>query len=154
ALLTALTLAASGREMAALLRPRPASLAWGAAAAVVLVGACWLGFHLLAPRLFPLRVAAADLYARFPERDATRAVLVPAGAFAEEIIWRGGIQSALARRCGRLTFLASAVIYAASHATSGSWLLVALALVLGAFWSLLRQLTGSLIPAVVSHLAF
>ena len=149
ALSTALALAVDGRGIARLFRPTLRGWLLGAAGALALVAIPFLAFRVLAPHLPALAAATRDLYAQFPNRDLAHALLISGIVVAEEIIWRGFVQSALR---GRVAL--SALVYALAHLTCGSPLLVALALVLGAFWSFLRQASGSLVAPLVSHLAF
>ena len=144
--LTALALFADGRAILRLFRPSGRAAVYGLAGAVAAVAIPYLGF-----RLFGAALAAPtqDLYARFPNRDLAHGLVIAGVVVAEEIIWRGFVQSALRNRV-----LLSAAVYGAAHLTSGSWLLVALALGLGAFWSWLRNISGSLVAPLASHLAF
>jgi len=154
ALLGTLAVATHGRELAALLRPRPSALALGALAAAALATVTYAVWTLAAARVPGLPGAAQQLYAQFPRRSAADALVVGAIVAVEEILFRGVVQSALAARTGRLAAPAAALVYAAAHATTGLPLLIALALGLGLFWSLLRAWSGSLWPALVSHLAW
>jgi len=154
ALLSLLVLATQGRSIQVLFRLRVRPLLIGLVAAPLLVAACYAGFAVLAPRLPALARGTAELYARFPERGPAQAVVIVLVVLAEEILWRGALQSALAPRCGRATTLGAALVYALAHVTAGSLLLVVMALVLGALWSLLRALTDSLWPPLLTHLAF
>jgi membrane protease YdiL (CAAX protease family) len=149
AVLTALALVTDGRAILRLFRPTPRAALAGLVAAVALVVLPQLGFRLVAPHWPALASSAAGLYARFPQRDLLYGLVIGGVVFAEEIIWRGWVQNALRGR-----ILLSALVYAAAHVTSGSPLLVALALVLGAFWSWLRRFSGGLFAPALSHLAF
>jgi membrane protease YdiL (CAAX protease family) len=44
------------------------------------------------------------------------------------------------------------VLYAAAHAPARSWLLTAVALACGAFWTALRAGSRSLVPCTLAHL--
>ena len=145
-ILTALSLAAEGRTILRLFRPKVRGLTFGLAAAVAIVVLPYAGFRLLGPQL---AAPTQELYSWFPERDLLHAFVICGVVVAEEIIWRGFVQSALDNRV-----LLSAFVYATAHVTSGSWLLVALALVMGALWSWLRRKTGGLLAPLLSHLAF
>jgi membrane protease YdiL (CAAX protease family) len=143
-------------RLAALLKPRAADLMLGVTAALALVGAGRLAFHLATLRWPQLALAVGDLYAELPARDLAHGALLLTTALLEELIWRGAVQSALATRLGRPVAGAAAatLLYTLGHATCGSWLLVGLAAGCGAFWSALRAYSGSLLPSLVSHLAF
>ena len=71
----------------------------------------------------------------------------------EELVWRGLVHSALLSRVGRWSAaLLGAVAYALAHAPVGSAVLTLAALGCGVVWGALRAQTGSLVPALLSHL--
>ena len=80
-------------------------------------------------------------------------VIVFATSPSEEVLWRGAVFARLTRRYGAgwrpvvLTTLA----YAGFVALSGSVVLALAALVCGAVWARQRQVTGSIVPSLVSH---
>jgi membrane protease YdiL (CAAX protease family) len=69
----------------------------------------------------------------------------------EEVFWRGFIQRRLVGRWGAAGFGLSVLAYGLVHVASGNAMLVAAALVCGAFWGLLYLRSRSLWPNVVSH---
>ena len=146
ALLTVLALAVDGRAIVRLFRPSARGAWMGLAAAVASVAIPYLGFRVLGAQLVG---ATGELYRHFPNRDWPYAFVIAAVVVAEEIIWRGFVQSALRGRV-----ILSALVYALAHVTSGSWLLVALALAFGGFWSWLRKVSDGLFAPLLSHLAF
>lgn len=82
-------------------------------------------------------------------------VLLPVIVICEEIVWRGAVQGALARRMRWLPAAATgALIYALAHAPIGSPALVLTCLVAGFCWNALRGLTDSLPVAVIAHLVW
>ena len=82
-------------------------------------------------------------------------VLLPVIVICEEIVWRGAVQGALARRTAWLpTAMIGALIYAIAHAPIGSPALVLTCLVAGFCWSALRGLTDSLPVVVIAHLVW
>jgi hypothetical protein len=72
---------------------------------------------------------------------------------SEEVLWRGAVFARLTRRYGPgwrpVVFTAAA--YALFVGFSGSLVLPLAALVCGAVWARQRQITGSLVPGLVSH---
>jgi membrane protease YdiL (CAAX protease family) len=74
---------------------------------------------------------------------------------AEEVLWRGSLIEALR---GVVSPPAGAAISIASYAlvqlASGSWVVVALAAVCGALWTLERLWTRSLVPPLITHAAW
>ena len=80
-------------------------------------------------------------------------VIVFATSPSEEVLWRGAVFARLTRRYGagwRPVVLAT-VAYAGFVALSGSVVLALAALVCGAVWTRQRQVTGSIVPGLVSH---
>src|SRR4029453_13370055 len=80
-------------------------------------------------------------------------VIVFATSPSEEVLWRGAVFARLTRRYGAgwrpvvLTTLA----YAGFVALSGIVVLALAALICGAVWTRQRQITGSIVPGLVSH---
>ena len=80
-------------------------------------------------------------------------VIVFATSPSEEVLWRGAVFARLTRRYGagwRPVVLAT-VAYAGFVALSGSAVLALAALICGAVWTRQRQVTGSIVPSLVSH---
>jgi membrane protease YdiL (CAAX protease family) len=74
---------------------------------------------------------------------------------AEELFWRGLVQSALMRRYGRWTGAAlGAMAYAGVHVASGNFTLLGAAGVAGAHWSVLYAAGVPLGALIVSHVAW
>lgn len=146
----------AGADLRPLLKPTPRLLALGLAAGAVSVLASY-GLYPLLVRLAPWATLETELlYAAFraPSLLVASIVLVPI-IFGEEIVWRGVVQSTLARRLGAWGgALAAGTVYALASIAIGSPLLVLISLALGLLWSLLRALTGSLVPTLVAHVAW
>jgi membrane protease YdiL (CAAX protease family) len=72
---------------------------------------------------------------------------------SEEVLWRGAVFARLTRRYGAgwRPVVLSAVAYAFFVGLSGSLVLPLAALVCGVVWARQRQVTGSLVPSLVSH---
>lgn len=84
---------------------------------------------------------------------ATRLALIVGPA--EEIFWRGLVQSALMRRFGRWRGAAlAALAYAGVHVTTGNFTLFGAAGVAGAHWCLLYAARVPLGTLIVSHVAW
>jgi membrane protease YdiL (CAAX protease family) len=87
------------------------------------------------------------------EEIATRLAVVIGPA--EELFWRGLVQSALMRRYGRWTGAAlAAVAYGGVHVVSGNFTLLGAAGVAGAHWSALYAAGVPLGALIVSHVAW
>jgi membrane protease YdiL (CAAX protease family) len=140
----------------ALLRPTRAAVVAGAVAAAAMVAATY-GLYSLVSRVAPaLARDTAQLYARFDAGPhAWRAILLVPIVVGEEIVWRGLVQGALARRLGAgPTVVVAALIYAAVHAPVGSSVLVLAALGCGLVWGGLRANTAGLAAPIIAHLVW
>jgi membrane protease YdiL (CAAX protease family) len=85
---------------------------------------------------------------------AVTALLVVVGTSpAEEVLWRGAVFARATRRLGPgwRPVAATTGLYAAVAGLSGHPVLLLAALVSGAVWARQRQVTGSLVPGIVSH---
>jgi membrane protease YdiL (CAAX protease family) len=80
-------------------------------------------------------------------------VLVFGTSPSEEVLWRGAVFARMTRRYGPgwRPVVATTVAYAAFVGLSGSLVLALAALVCGAVWARQRQVTGSIVPSLVSH---
>jgi len=106
---------------------------------------------------FPgLRADVAGLYSAFQRPGALMAILmVPLVVAFEEIVWRGAIHNALARRMFLpLAVVAGAALYTLAHVPIGSSALLLASLGAGLSWSALRAYTDSLPAVVVAHLVW
>ena len=93
------------------------------------------------------------LYGRFGGPVWWRPLALVPIVVAEELVWRGAVQSALRRRHGaRTTVLLAAALYALAHLPVGSPFLVALAFGCALVWSGLRATTASLLAPTLAHL--
>lgn len=72
---------------------------------------------------------------------------------AEEVLWRGAVFAGLARRLGPdwRAVTATTLLYTLFVGLSGNPALTLAACACGAVWARQRQITGSLVPGVVSH---
>jgi membrane protease YdiL (CAAX protease family) len=136
------------------LRPTWRLAAAGAASGLALYGLCLAGALVL--RGTPLWPGVQDLagLARRGTPLLVAALVVALGAApGEEALWRGAVFARATRRLGAgwRPVVEATATYAAFVALSGSLVLVLAALVCGAVWARQRQVTGSLVPSVVSH---
>jgi membrane protease YdiL (CAAX protease family) len=138
------------------LRPSTPLLAVGATAGGLMAAATYL-LHAPLARLSPLVATdTARLYASFRALPPVMAslALLPV-IFAEELVWRGVVQTELARHFGSWRGVTlAALAYALAQAPLGSPLLVAVALLGGMVWSTLRAASGSLVPSLLAHLVW
>ncbi|MCX7007207.1 MAG: CPBP family intramembrane metalloprotease [Kiritimatiellaeota bacterium] len=129
----------------------------GLLTAVVLYGVFWLGNRLLHEFLPLAANGIRKIYALQGDASTLRVALLIGLLFgpAEELVWRGAIQRALAERLGAVRGLFAATgLYAAAHLASGNPMLVLAALVCGLFWGALYQRTGSVLLVAINHAAW
>ena len=148
-----------------LLRPRAGALALGAAGGVAMAGATY-GLHRALVPFFPaLPAATRGLYGVLNSagyRPLALGALVVVVSFCEEVVWRGRPLADVAagadrsRLDGRALAQVAAVafLYGAASLASGSLLLGVLAAGCGFTWGLLRVVSRSLWPAVLTHAAW
>ena len=152
----ALLLAFEARRWLPLLRPTVAWVALGAVAGAAMVVATRALYPVAVARVPAVALQTARLYAAFHalSRAAAMAALVPV-VVGEELVWRGAVYGALARRWGAPAAIGlGTLVYAAAHAPVGSQLLVLIAAACAFLWSLLRAATGSLVPALICHVVW
>ena len=157
--LSATVLSVDRQLMRELLRPALRPFVIGVAGAAVMIAATYLLFPLLSEAIPAIGTRTHDLYSLFltgRPRSSVILFVIPI-IVAEEILWRGAFQEWVATRFASTPFLIatlSAVTYAVAHAPFGSLLLVAIAFVCGLYWSAMRQISGSLLPSLIAHLAW
>jgi membrane protease YdiL (CAAX protease family) len=143
-------------ETRRLLKPRPGPLAIGAAAGAVMIAATYLLYPLCVRLWTPLGGQVHDLYQLlFRGQDrAFLAVVVGTMSICEEILFRGWLLTPTGGGGRAARLVVASLFYASIHCMSGSPLLIALALVCGLVWGLLRNLTDSLWTSVVCHVTW
>ncbi|MGH2725031.1 MAG: CPBP family glutamic-type intramembrane protease [Actinomycetota bacterium] len=135
-------------------RVRPRDLALGTAAAGALYGIFLVGDRMarrIMPRGAPEIDAVYGLRSLIPVPEiAARLALVIAPA--EELFWRGLVQSRLSRRYGAVGGAAlAAAAYGGAHGVTGNATLVGAASVAGAFWSALAAAGIPMGALIASH---
>ena len=103
--------------------------------------------------LWPWAERVADLTRTTAPAGLAALVIVFATAPSEEVLWRGAVFARLTRRYGAgwRPVVLTTVAYAGFVALSGSVVLALAALICGAVWTRQRQVTGSIVPSLVSH---
>jgi membrane protease YdiL (CAAX protease family) len=157
--LAAWVLAREGASVRALLRPRASTLGAGLVAGMAMTVASKLLYGALASRVPLIASDVARLYGQLEAGGAissgTRAMALVPVILGEELVWRGVVQGALARRVGGWwAILLGTVLYGLAHAPLGSPVLVATALACGLAWGGLRHVTGGLVAPLVAHLVW
>jgi len=133
---------------------RLSSLLLGALSAGVLYGIFFLGYNLAPYVLTGSRMQVGGIYAL---GSGTNKILIFLLLFfvtgpGEEVFWRGFLQARLMERWGPLAGYGAATgMYAAVHIFSGNLVLMAAALIAGAFWGALYLWKGDLLLQITSH---
>jgi membrane protease YdiL (CAAX protease family) len=136
------------------LRPTGRLVAMGLGSGLLLYLAVALG--ALAVRQTPLWPAveqvAAVVRTTAPASVAVLLILFVTSP-GEEVLWRGAVFDRLARRLGpgAAPVVGSTLLYALFVSLSGNLVLPLAACVCGAVWARQRQITGSIVPGLVSH---
>jgi membrane protease YdiL (CAAX protease family) len=141
-------------ELPARLRPRWRLVVMGLASGLVLYLVFALG--AVAARQTPLWPAVervADLVRTSAPVPVAAVLIVFVTSPAEEVLWRGAVFARLAWWLGPgwWPVAGSTLFYALFVGLSGSVVLPLAACVCGAVWARQRQVTGSLVPGIVSH---
>lgn len=128
------------------------SVGSGLAVAAVMVAGTHLSFAL-ATALHP--EIAADVQGDYAATDiAGNWSVVPMVmmiVIAEELLWRGALMEHLGRTTTQKAAL-SVALYVAVQVVTGTWVIVALALVCGVLWTAQRLWARSLVSPLVTHL--
>jgi uncharacterized protein YbjT (DUF2867 family)/membrane protease YdiL (CAAX protease family) len=155
---TLLGVAVIGLEGSSVLGEGPPARSWmiGMLAGLAMAAGTLLLFEPVTAAFPALRTDVAALYSAFRSPGAfATLLLMPLVVAFEEIVWRGAIHNALARRMSLpLAAVAGALLYTLAHAPIGSPALLLAALGAGLCWSMLRASTGSLFAAIAAHLVW
>jgi uncharacterized protein len=103
--------------------------------------------------LWPRIESVVDLTRATAPGTVAALVIVFGTSPSEEVLWRGAVFARLTRRYGPgwRPVVATTLCYALFVGLSGSLVLPLAALVCGAVWARQRQVTGSIVPGLVSH---
>ena len=157
--LSAMVLFVDRQLMRDLVRPAFRLFVLGLAGAVAMIAATYLLFPLVVQAIPAIGTWTHDLYSLFltgRPRSSVVLFVIPI-IVAEETLWRGAFQEWVSTRFASTPFLIatlSAGTYAIAHAPFGSLLLVTIAFLCGLYWSAMRQISGSLLPPLIAHLAW
>ena len=138
------------REM---LRPRPRPILIGLASGLLLALATHLSYGPLSALAPFVKAGTAQLYLETASRPRlTFGLLLVPIAIAEEVVWRGAVQTALSARFGTAAaVLVGAALYAVCHAPIGAPVLMIAALGCGLVWGSLRATTAGLVAPILAH---
>ena len=126
---------------------------FGVLSAVLLYGFFYLGFQVTKsnPMLSEGVSRVYELRSSVPSILIGSMLVFPIGP-GEEIYWRGLIQRRFAERLGANTgLLTAATAYALVHLPTLNPPLILTAFIGGLVWGYLYKVTGSIVPAVISH---
>ena len=126
---------------------------YGVLSAVLLYGFFYAGFQVTRsnPMLSEGVSRIYELRSSVPSILVGSILVFPIGP-GEEIYWRGLIQRRFAERLGANTgFLTATAAYALVHLPTLNPPLILTAFIGGLVWGYLYRRTGSLVPAVISH---
>lgn len=146
--------AAWNQDLAARLRPTPRLLAIGLASGLALYALFLLGALVVhQTALWPRVREVAALVRSTAPGPVAGLLIVFATSPGEEVLWRGAVFALLDRWLGSgwKPVAATTVLYALFVALSGNPALPLAACVCGAVWARQRQVTGSIVPSLVSH---
>lgn len=151
-LLVVLALASS--QLAVWLRPSLRAALIGLAVGVGMTLATYPAYALLRSLVPEIETSVAALYRAAHQTPLAESLpWVIAIIVAEEVLWRGALLHVLARRVSpALALVISVGTYAVAQLGSGSWIVMALAVVCGTLWTLQRFFTRSLLSPLVAHL--
>jgi len=147
-------LATRWQELREMLRPHPTPILVGLAAGLLMALVTHLFYGPISALAPFVKTGTAQLYLENASRPrlAFGLLLVPI-AIAEEVVWRGAVQSALTARFGTpVAILAGTALYAVCHAPIGSPVLIMAALGCGLVWGALRATTAGLVAPILAHL--
>jgi len=132
------------------------ALGIGIISAFILYGIFWAG-NILAQRLFGF--AASDIESVYDFKSGTPVWII--GLLiaciigpAEEIFWRGFVQSRISMKMHKWGWILAAFIYAGVHLASVNVMLVLAALICGLFWGWLYHRFQSLHLNIISHVVW
>ena len=138
------------------LRVRYRLIGLGGAVGVATVLATYVAYDAAVALVPALEAPVLALYEEAGgESLATRLALVSVIIAAEEVLFRGAFFDYVrARRGTAVAAAASVIVYATVVGAEGSWIIVAIGLLMGGIWTLLKVRTGSLIPPLIAHLVW
>jgi membrane protease YdiL (CAAX protease family) len=142
------------RLVAPLLVPAARPILVGLLAGGLMVSATYLLYPPAGRWVVSVPEQTAGLYRAFSgPAGLVSLLLLPPVILAEELVWRGAVQTVLCRRLGPMpAAILTVVAYALAHAPAGSPLLTFVALACGLYWSLLRLASRSLLAPLLAHL--
>jgi uncharacterized protein len=141
-------------DLEALLWPTRRLAAMGLASGLALYALFAVGALVVHPTPLWPRVEQVAVLVRTAAPGPVAALLILfVTSPAEEVLWRGAVFGRLAGRLGPgwQAVAGTTLLYALFVALSGNLTLPLAACVCGAVWARQRQVTGSLVPGVISH---
>jgi len=153
-LMMTLSLGINGEDLTRIYgKINPRMIIYGAASGILLYGLFYFGFQMIRSTPF-LALGVSSVYGLRLSKPAyvISLLLIFPIAPGEETYWRGLVQRRLTERTGpKAGFALAAAAYALVHLPTLNPTLILAALIGGLVWGALYQLTGSLVPGIVSH---
>jgi uncharacterized protein len=151
---SATLIALRARALRAWLRPSARPIAIGVAVGVGMTLLTYPLFHLAAGLWPGLRASVHGLYAGARSTTPPTAVAwLVAIVLTEELLFRGVLPDLLQTWLAeRSAYVLSWVVYGLAQYGTGSLIVVLMAVVCGAVWTLQRRYTGSLLSPLIAHL--
>ena len=138
-----------------LLRPSLDRVALGLLVAAVMLAGAVLVVSMLSAIAPDFVAPATEIYRWADGAGPISMIVLVAIVAGEDIAWRGAATLLFAGRLGPgLGVLAAGSLFAVAHVALGPPVLWLAALVAGTFWSALALRTRSLVPVIVSHVAW
>jgi membrane protease YdiL (CAAX protease family) len=142
------------RALGTWLRPTARAIAIGLGTGIAMTALTYPVFQVASALVPVLDTQVEVLYHGARSTTLARALgwTIPV-ILAEELLYRGAFPAALRPWLSELNcYGVSLFFYALAQGGTGSWIVMAMAVVCGAIWSLLRVYTGSLVAPLIAHL--
>lgn len=126
----------------------------GIALGVAMVGTTQILGRLLLPQMPTVALETQRLYALLSSAGSPKHFLpiIVLVAGAEELVYRGVVTTFCRTRLRpTLTVLCSALLYTVPLGASGSWLLVAIGITVGALWTVARLRSNGVVVSLFAH---
>jgi uncharacterized protein len=130
------------------------NVACGIALGLLLVAATQASARLLLPLMPSVSTETHRLYGLLQSAPGARRAMpiIALVVLAEELVYRGVVTSLCLRRMSvPWSIVCSTLLYALPLLASGSWLLCAIGLTVGAFWTIARIGSNSVVTTLLCH---
>jgi uncharacterized protein len=141
------------RAITTWLRPTPRAITIGLGAGIAMTALTYPVFQVTSALVPGLDAQVQSLYTGARSTTLARALSwTVAIMFAEELLFRGTFPEALRPWISEYNaYGVSLILYALAQGGTGSWIVMAMALVCGTIWTVLRAYTGTLVAPLIAH---